>query len=78
MNRGKPVIQSPEERLAEWKARVRESLEKLNALNEEDGAIDASCVELAALHNAFAHKHTVMRAMRKERIDMERYNRERG
>lgn len=66
-------IQPPEERLAEWKGRVRQSLQTLTEMNEADGAIDATCVELATLHSAFSHKHMVMRQMR-GRLNLDRHD----
>lgn len=70
----KIAFQSPEERLENWRKRARKSLERLATLNEMDGAIDTTCVELAALHNAFAHKHSVMRQMRAGRLDLDCYD----
>lgn len=67
-------VQPPEARREKWKGRIRDSLARLAELNEADGAIDATCVELAALHNAFSHKHLAMRQMR-GRMDLDIYDR---
>lgn len=67
-------VQPPEERVEEWKGRIRDALARLAELNEADGAIDATRVELAELHNAFSHKRLAMRQLR-GRMDLDRYDR---
>lgn len=64
-----------QERLEEMRQLIADQLEKIRQINAGDTAIDRACVELATLHSLFARKHTIMRAMRAKRVDLDRFDR---
>lgn len=62
-----------EEQLQELRSQIRDCLAALEEMNSADAAIDRTCVELSVLHGLFSRKHIIMKAMRGNRMDLDRF-----